>query len=848
MRIFLSVFFLHVCSIFSLSSENISSGLSFLSHSVIKENRTSLYLNPDGKFKLSKGFTLDFDIKLRMEEHNFGYVFRIIADNKKSFDLISNFSPNRRTLRLIEGDDLFLSFDRDSLADYSIGEWTHVRFEFTPGSIYLTFNDKTLSTECDYRELNDFEIYFGYTTDDNFNSWDLPPMSIRNIQITNHKNQPVAYWPLREHGESDTYDTVKGKRALTLNPIWEADKHIKWVLEQKLTLPIYTQVAYDPIHNYIYLANSSFLLRYNTFSGLSDTLSIKGGSPYRERNNQLLYHPYYNELWSYDFDKEELSIFNFETMEWSVSDLEVKNPDFSQHNAFISPVDSALYTFGGYGNYKFKNSLHRKRRDNGVWETVHYDIPIPPRSLGSLGFKDKERVLIFGGHGNLTGEQELGTKIYHDLYEMDIRTHVTKKVWEFPQSPDDFVTGNSMIVDEKRNKIYALCFPIKYSNSSIVLCSFDISTGEREIYADSLHYAFDDVNSFCTLYHNKENSNIYAVISNNYQNQTDICIYSLAFPPSTKDRIYITPSGNMFSGKAMLAGAFVVVAGMFFFFLYKLKKKKRSEQESDTVVSEDKNEVSGSQQNYYAASVIHTKSSILFLGGFQIRNRSGEDITKSFTSVVKQLLILIILYGQKNKKGISNSVLKDILWFDKPEESAQNNRRVNIHKLKVLLDELDGVELIKHHNYWSIEFSEEGYCDYVEVNRLSEKIKESKIITEADLKEFPLDILSEPLLPFTQAEWLDVFKSDYSNKILDIAISLSKHKAVKENNNLLILIANIIFAHDKTDEYALHLKCRALIESGKISMAKNTYDIFCAEYKNLLGIEYPKDFKEVCLP
>lgn len=850
MRIFSIVLFLFISGVFSLFSENISSGLYFLSHSVLKEDRTSLYLNPDGKFQLSQGFTLDFDVNFRLEEHNFGYVFRVIADGEKSFDLISNFSDTRRTLRLIEGDELFLSFDQEVLSKYQFEEWVHVQFTYTPERIALTFNGTTLDTPCDYKELKKFEFYFGYTNDENFISWDLPPMSVRNIQITDNKGKLFAGWPLREHGESEAFDTVKKRRASVINPVWEADKHVKWLLEKEVVLPVYSQIAYDNVDNKIYFANSSAVISYNTNTGMLDTLNVKRGNPYVERNNQMIYNPYTNELWSYDFDKEHFSVFSFDTQEWGVSDMEIKNPEFSQHNAFISPIDSALYVFGGYGNYEFKNTLQRKKNNNEKWEEVEYSISIPPRSLGGLGFKkDRKSIFILAGHGNPTGNQELGTRIYNDLYEMDLQTFETKGIWKFEEHQDDFVLGNSVIVDEDLNKIFALSFPIKYSNSSIILKSFDISTGEQRVYADSIPYIFDDVNSFSTLYQNKENSKIYAIIANNYNNQTSVEIYSLAFPPSDMETVFIKSEKGFSYGNLLIIAAVILVSLLVSFIIFKLSGRKKNKVIKDApqimdMENNDENETS----DYYTPNVLHNKSAILFLGGFQIWNKEGENITKNFTTIVKQLLILIILYGQKNNKGIPNSVLKDILWFDKTEESAQNNRRVNIHKLKVLLDEIEGVELIKHHNYWSVEFSEGGYCDYVEANKLIEEIKKNKKITEEDIKGFPLDLLLEPLLPFTDAEWLDSFKSDYSNNILDAAITLSKQKAVQTNNKLLIHIANIMFAHDKTDEYALHLKCRALLESGKISMAKNTYDIFCTEYKNLLGVDYPKEFKDFGLP
>ena len=100
------LFLLFILNPILFKSQNISSGLYFAAHSAIKEERTSLILSPE--FDASKGFTLDFDIKFRSEEHNYGYVFRIIVDNEKSFDLIANITPGKKTLNLIEGDNIYL--------------------------------------------------------------------------------------------------------------------------------------------------------------------------------------------------------------------------------------------------------------------------------------------------------------------------------------------------------------------------------------------------------------------------------------------------------------------------------------------------------------------------------------------------------------------------------------------------------------------------------------------------------------------------------------------------------------------------------------------------------------------
>lgn len=71
------------------------------------------------------------------------------------------------------------------------------------------------------------------------------------------------------------------------------------------------------------------------------------------------------------------------------------------------------------------------------------------------------------------------------------------------------------------------------------------------------------------------------------------------------------------------------------------------------------------------------------LNGFQVINRDLKDITGKFTPIMRQLLSVIILYSNQNNKGISNIKLKELLWYDKSEESFSNNRSVNIRKIRL---------------------------------------------------------------------------------------------------------------------------------------------------------------------
>lgn len=821
-------------------------GLYFQSHRVINEQRTSLNLTPDKSFKFENGFLLDFDIKLRKEMHNYGYVFRIIANDSISFDLVSNFNGNQKALTLIEGEKRFAPFKEKDLVAYQTGNWAHVAFQYQPKEkkIHITFNGKKISANCAYKDLERFKIIFGACNDSKFNSTDVPPMTIKNVKIK-VLDKIVASWSLKEHGADVVYDVVNESVAKVLNPVWEIDKHMKWVRMGSIKSSIYMQSAFNESKSEIYFVNKDLLLRYDVISNKVDTLPVVSGSPFDERANQIIYNPYTNEIWSYNFDTPIVSAYSFDTHKWSNTDSQLKNPTHSQHNAFFSDTDKKLYSFGGYGMYTYHNEILQKQNDGNEWTSRNYSPHIPARYLSAAGYKDKDTLLIFGGYGNISGRQEMGPKNYYDLYAFDTKTFTSRKLWEIPKPAESYVAGNALVVDKELNKMFVLCYPSDRVNSCIVLRSFDLTTGQNEILADTIPFAFSDINSFCTLYYNKIQKKLYAVTINN-DSAASINVYTLAYPPLNQLAVIQTKSQNescatygWFIGGILI----LIVSGVAVLFIY--KKKKQSVQVGQTQEEKLYKEYTTGEFVTESSNVfMPVHSTVCFLGGFQVLSKEGRDITATFTPTLRQMLILIVLYTIKNKKGISNVTFRDLLWGDKTEESAQNNRRVNIRKLKIVLEGLDGISLTNENSYWSIKCENNFYCDYIRIQELITKIKSSSIST-SELDEFLALCGRGQLLPYMHDEWLDTFKADSSAQILDILIELSQKTDLQNNYKIRILIADLIFQHDSTDEYALQLKCSALIHSGKSGLAKSIYDKFCLEYISLLGSPYAKTFQEV---
>jgi len=239
-----------------------------------------------------------------------------------------------------------------------------------------------------------------------------------------------------------------------------------------------------------------------------------------------------------------------------------------------------------------------------------------------------------------------------------------------------------------------------------------------------------------------------------------------------------------------------------------------------------------------------TTSSVYFIGGFQVYNSKGQNITSAFSPTLKQLFLYIFLNTIKNGKGISSTKLDEVLWFDKIGDSARNNRNVNISKLRTILNELESSDVLNENTLWRIELGNAVFCDYCETLNLLEKSK-SNSLSEDEI-HYLISLLSfGDLLPAVQTEWMDVFKSRFASQVIDGLGSLVNADDVKDNFSLRYHLAECILEYDPLNDEAFAIKCSVLYQLGKKGMAKSFYDSFCKEYKNTLGQSYAVSFNDI---
>jgi len=812
------------------------SGLYFSSHEVIQDKRTSLNLTPYHALKFKNGISLEMEANFRRGDGNYGYIFRLIGDEHTNIDLVSNLASPSSNFWLVLKDKVLFSYKWADVPNGGFDRWIKIKVEIDIRNSKLTvwFNgNKQESVVPDIKNLTNYSLVYGACGNSSFYNTDVSPMSLKNIKIYDLNNNLICDWKLSKHSQFKVYDEINNKEALVQNPIWIIDRHLKWQKLKDLKFNKILGITKDEVNGRIFIIDHKAVYIMSTGSSVIDTILFTGGLPYFEIGNQIIYNKYTNELWSYNFNKSQISKFSFTTHKWSFNDAPTLEPDFWHQNKFFSPIDSSLVTLLGYGHYKYKSIINQYNDKSKSWEKTDRSEQIQPRYLSGTGFLNNQEVLVFGGYGSKTGRQELSPEFYYDLYTFNLKNFSFKKLWTLEKPTSPFVPCEALIPDQQSGIFYTLVYNNGNFSTSLHLAKFWLEKNEYQLYNDSIPYNFLDIESWSSLFLDQKTSQLIAITSHN----SEVSLYSIAYPPLMPNDVY---QSVPLKWKWYVWIAFCLLVVFLIYITFMLLRKKKTEKKKT-----DWNE-KVEHPNIIPIEPIERKtiSSIFLMGGFQIYDLKGHNITGAFSPTLKQLFLFIFLHTIKNGKGISSSKLDEVLWYDKMGESARNNRNVNISKLRTVLDEVDGVELTNENSFWEIKMGKEIFCDYTEILRLLKKSK-SVSLTESEINEIISLFLLGEFLPQIQNEWIDGFKSQFANEMIEDLSSFFKEKVVKNDFSLQYHLAECILLFDSLNDEAFAIKCSVLYHLGKKGMAKNMYDSFCREYKQVLGITYDVSFNDI---
>jgi two-component SAPR family response regulator len=824
-------------------------GLAFSSHEVMNDQRTSLNLTPNTPLIIKDDFQLRFEVSYQRLTNAFGYILRIIANDSLNIDFIS--SPTHvdfHDLNFIVGNSAAaVHYDFEEV-NLTAGQWNEVVIAFSrkDNSISLSWNGKTQRVACPVSQLEKFRFFFGANDFGKFNTSDVPPVCLRNIQIL-EKNHPALIWELKKHNTGEVYDNSKQHMATVRNAAWLIDRHIKWVHRKEFSLDKYPSVAFDGSTNTLYAADAHAVYTLNVSSGKLERAPVRQGNAINTEANQLVFRESSRQLINYDVFSNKFFAYDAGQSRWMNTDTTYYVARYWHNNKFFNPYDSSLYSFGGYGHYTYYNEFFRYDRRREKWTAVKTSDSIPPRYLGALGLNtSKEKALIFGGYGSISGKQEFSPHSYYDLYTFDLRTHVVQKVWQMDdQKTENLVFSNSLVPNERDSCFYVLSFPKNKYQSYIKLQAYGLHRPLQTTVADSIPFFFHDVQSFCDLFLSRATNELIAVTVHKENDQYKAHVYSINYPPlRTGDVVQGVPPQAASANVLYYIIAGMLVGGLIYLGFARRKQKPGPEAVAPPVI--DPLPVPAVPHAHPVADIMaepteDKRSMINLFGGFQVFDKAGHDITHKFTTTLKELLVLILLHSVKFEKGISTTVLQEYLWPDKDETSARNNRNVNLKKLRTLLEEIGDITIENNNAYLHMVIGADVFCDYQTAYRILNSGSNESSKMEILLKY----VKRGSLLPNMQTAWLDSFKSDISNQLIDVLLAYSSRLDMHKNDKTLLDIADSIFNYDAINQEAMILKCSVLNKKGKHSLAKNWYDHFAKEYMNLYGENYPKTFDEV---
>ncbi|MDQ0108830.1 two-component SAPR family response regulator [Chitinophaga terrae (ex Kim and Jung 2007)] len=830
-----------------------SQGLVFSSFEQVQEKRTSLNLSDKEPWCLDGDFGMSFQFSFYPDKQvYYGYLLRMVNQHGQNIDLIYN-NQNQQFNIVSGGNYMDLSFTIDSSLLFR--KWNTCALEYKDQTLSLFINGRS----CGGRQLalrdHCFLISFGASQLPNFKSSDLPPMKLKDVSL-HHGSKQYAFWPLKEVDGNLAIDSIGGKKALVTNPIWETPLHQRWQLLQTVTVKGNGSYTFNPLEEEVYMVGSDsihrFLLRDRSLSadGLSKPVFLARGF-------QSIYNPADKTLYSIHIDKREITAFLFGAKKWDqqIDSLEVTQ--YWQSNKFINQRENALYVLGGYGQLKYKNLVQRCSFNDRKWEEVKVQQQdYKPRYLAALGTKaGGDTAYILGGYGSNTGEQMLNPRYYYDLLMFDVKNREIKKIYTLMEPEEPFVFASSMVIDTSDNSYYALIFPNDRFRSALQLIKGSLHEPTYQPAADTIPYAFADNLSSADLFYCARSNQLLAITQLTAKDRsTEVRIYSLAFPPQQlqEGATAATSAAGWYNRpRYLLIIALIGVAVALFVFLrkYLIRKPlpaitKLPDEPAvpalptvNTVPVKPVAPVAEQWQDPKEGKAILT-----LFGEFTVRDKDSNALTHLFSPLIKEMFLLIVIHTARTGKGISTEKLYEVLWYDKSERDARNNRSVNMVKLKGILEKLGTGVIQREDGKWKFVYDPALlWVDLMEFYALSK----SNNLTTNELHTL-LNILKEGTFLFrTEYLWLEDIKSEVSSQVLDILLREIGQLPGNASPDTFIEIANAIFVFDPIHEDALRWKCRNLIQLNRLTLAKSVYEKFCKDYRHIYGESFNTSFQEI---
>jgi two-component SAPR family response regulator len=830
-RRFHTVTLCFLCSLCALADET-ASGLLFTSSAEKVDKRTSLTLFSDELQRFEDSFHINFDLSIR-DVNQFGHILRVINDRKQEVEFVFvNFYGNNSIYldfhSPITHQSVQIPITQDDI-DRKTLLHIHIGFDLKNDKASITLRDSVYTcSPVGLENPSRLSFAFGlYGL-----NLDVPHMLIKNLHIQTEQGK-LLFFPLNESAGELAYDETRRVKARVKNPGWMINHHFYWQPETRLRVSGQATVAYDEAHSRILIANNEAITAYYPRYAQTETwpfrILAKGGASVDDliynrlmRKTYLLVHA--------DADGDRPPIAEAAGKKLPVTVLPVAGGENSLHHNRFFASDGDLYQFGGYRRHAYSDKLFRYNPQSSQWEAVDFQgDKMTPRfySATGAGLRPNEQ-LVFGGFGNETGKQEHGGRNFYDLHRIDLGRKTITCLWNFPEiSKIEFIPGNNLVLSADRKYFYALCYAYHLPNTTGYLYRFDVQNGTYDVMSDSLPFTSEDMNTSVNLFYNAPMNEFYAVVREYSEKKgTDIRIYSLLSPPVSKAQLEsavpVHPLHRMIQVGMIVI--ILLIVGLLYF-LYRKKKQSKEAMQRST------------QENEHDGK-IQKQSAVYIFGNFTAYDKKGIDISYRFNLKLRVLFSLVLLHT-KPESGISGKKLTEKMWPDKDFNNAKNIRGVTVNRLRNILEDIDGIQLVRQNSQWFFVFEPPFFCDYFGYATLSEQLHTTTPEAYPVLMEQLTAIMQNgTFLSDVHDAAIDDYKSKEEEKLIkqlrDYILYLYKEKQYPKINS----VAAVFFQIDPLNEEILNICIKSYTKQGKKSEAKRLFKNYKRNYKNLTGEEY----------
>lgn len=662
-------------------------------------------------------------------------------------------------------------------------------------------------------------------------------------------------FPLDESCGNDVHSSDGRVMGAVSNPIWLINRSYYWdeVFSAEFSTPAGVVFAETSGEFMIYSRDSltTFTLRDHVVSNRSISNVDKG---WYTRLGMGFHNPASNHIISYELDSDRTFVgdINPESTACTVVEQGSANLQMHHHCAAYLPDSAKIVLFGGYGNRRYYNDFITFDVATSRWDTIPFtgDV-ISPRFFASMCVSpDGNSLYIYGGKGNAVGNQDVGVEYYYDLYEANLRSRTIRKLWEQTPPESNRVPTRRMIASPDGRYLYMMAYPEYHPRSVLRLYRMSIADGSCEELADSIPIVSEEIATNAALYCSRELDRLYCVVQE-FQVVSDaetggantVRIYSLDAPPVSLAAVRrYEQSENPSSGILwwLLAALLLFVVTACWLWMRYRRRGRDCMPQSESVAEPDEDAACDVSAGELLAP---QRNSLMLFGLFTARDRSGHDVSHMFSPKNRQLFVYLLI-NSIGKNGVLSSDLNSLFWPDKPDENIKNLKNVTINKLRKVLQEFDGIELVHNKGFFKVEMSEGFYCDYERLHALTGGFSLSP-----DGDSVPAELLAvisrgkfltgmeQPVFDYARQR-----VENYSIAMLSARISI----CFRTGDNAATLAAcNALAAIDSLSELAMGHAVKVYMRMNREAKAQSVFNTFVRDYRKAMGEDFSMTFAAV---